>query len=238
MDGSISSSKIIVPLVLSIFNVKSVVDVGCGVGGWLKVFSDNGIQDYLGIDGAYVPRDQLKIPAANFLGQNLTDLKSVGRRFDLACSLEVAEHLPEASAEQFVGALVDAAPVVLFSAAVPGQGGIHHINEQWPSYWANLFKKRGYVAIDCIRPELYNDPRIEFWYRQNIIVFCDPAYCPPQFTPITEQYELDRVHPDLLYHIQTALPPGSEATKLIWRGVKGVVAAVSRRVSALFSAPT
>jgi SAM-dependent methyltransferase len=161
--GSFESASVIVPLVLRLFKVNSVVDVGCGVGGWLHEFATNGVSDYLGIDGDYVPRDQLRIPSERFKSVDLRVITDVGRKFDLACSVEVAEHLPESSADDFVAMLVAAAPVVLFSAAVKGQGGVNHLNEQWPSYWAKRFRAHGYSAFDCIRPQIYDDRRIQPW---------------------------------------------------------------------------
>jgi hypothetical protein len=93
------------------------------------------------------------------------------RRFDLAMSLEVAEHLPESSAAGFVESLVAAAPAVLFSAAIPFQGGWHHVNEQWPEYWALLFKQHRYFALDCLRSAFWDNPRTCWWYAQNMVLF-------------------------------------------------------------------
>jgi len=140
-DGSVSSAQIVVPIVLSLFPCRSVVDFGCCVGGWLKEFERNGVADYLGVDGDYVARHLLKIPADRFRPIDLRNVSDLGRGFDLACSLEVAEHLPEDRAKSFVAALVKAAPVVLFSAAISLQGGTEHVNEQWQSYRAKLFAR-------------------------------------------------------------------------------------------------
>jgi SAM-dependent methyltransferase len=198
-EGSISSAEVVVPIVLSLFPVSSVVDLGCGVGGWLRAFERLGIDDYLGIDGDYVPRRMLKIPKNKFIARDLKSLTftDIGRRFDLACSLEVAEHLPQRCAEQFVSVLVKTAPVVLFSAAIPGQGGAEHLNEQWQSYWCKMFNKHGYIAVDCIRPVIHEDSRVEAWYRQNTLVFCEPNLIPKQYSPVIEPYHLDRVHPEM-----------------------------------------
>jgi len=133
-DGSARSADIVVPILLSIFPASSVIDIGCGIGAWLRAFERNGIKDFMGIDGDYVPADMLQIPRQHFRAAELTRLSVVDRRFDIACSLEVAEHLPADCAEQFVELLTRAAPVVLFSAAIPDQGGTHHVNEQWQSY--------------------------------------------------------------------------------------------------------
>jgi hypothetical protein len=93
------------------------------------------------------------------------------KSFDLSVCLEVAEHVPDASADTLVRSLTAAAPVVLFSAAIPLQGGSHHINEQWPSYWAQKFAAEGYVPVDAIRRHVWDDERVSFFYAQNILLF-------------------------------------------------------------------
>jgi hypothetical protein len=61
--------------------------------------------------------------------------------------------------------------VVLFSAAIPFQGGTHHLNEQWPDYWAALFKNHDYVPIDCIRRGIWGNQQVEWYYAQNVLLF-------------------------------------------------------------------
>lgn len=150
---------------------RSVVDVGCGVGAWLHAFVENGVDDFLGIDGGYVPRDKLRIPASRFQPGELTGAVHVGRRFDLAISLEVAEHLPAEGSDKFVSLLVEAADIVVFSAAIPNQGGTTHVNEQWQSYWSAKFANVGFDAYDFVRPAIWDNDGVEFWYRQNMIVY-------------------------------------------------------------------
>lgn len=201
--GSLTSADIIVPHVLAMFSVSSVADVGCGVGGWLQVFERNGIKDYLGVDGDYVPREMLKIPSDKYLAADLKAIRSLGRKFDLVCSVEVAEHLPAECAQQLVVLLSQTAPIVLFSAALPGQGGTAHLNEQWPTYWASLFAAQGYVAVDCIRPFVYGNEHVEWWYRQNLLIFCLPEKCPKGYRPTTSAYELNRVDPAMIKRLTT-----------------------------------
>ena len=134
-DDSLRSARVTVPIVLSLVAPSSIVDVGCGTGTWLTVFRENGIEDVVGIDGDYVPRDRLLIPADRFIARDLTKPLLLDRIFDLAVSVEVAEHLPASAADQFVRSLCSLAPSVLFSAAVPGQFGVRHLNPQWPWYW-------------------------------------------------------------------------------------------------------
>jgi SAM-dependent methyltransferase len=170
-EGSRHSAQKIVPLVLSLLGPKSVVDVGCGEGSWLAEFLRHGIDDVRGLDGAYVPTEVLKIPAPLFARCDLRRSFSLDRQFDLAISMETAEHLPPARAEGLVADLVRLSPHVLFSAAIPWQRGHYHLNCQWPDYWQKLFRHHDYLAFDIIRPQIWNDDTIEFWYRQNSILY-------------------------------------------------------------------
>ncbi|MEO8047509.1 MAG: polysaccharide deacetylase family protein, partial [Nitrospirota bacterium] len=132
---------------------------------------DFGIADCLGLDGDYVNTDKLEISLEQFQPFALDTPLKLDRTFDLVVSLEVAEHLPPESARTFIASLTDLGSVVLFSAAIPLQGGTNHVNEQWPSYWAQLFQERDYLAIDCLRKKIWNNEHVEPWYAQNILVF-------------------------------------------------------------------
>lgn len=195
-----SSAERVVPLLIDLVKPRSVVDVGCGLGAWAAEFLKQGVADVRGIDGDYVDRGMLKIPADKFEAKDLSKPLTIDRKFDLALSVEVAEHLPESVADSFVKALTDAAPVVAFSAALPGQGGNHHINEQWVSYWAKKFAARGYGAADVVRPVVWEDGQVEWWYRQNLVVYVSAAAAAanPRLAKAVEESKgrpLDLVHP-------------------------------------------
>jgi SAM-dependent methyltransferase len=176
VDGSANSAAAVVPLILSLFPVRSVVDVGCGVGPWAAEFISRGVSDVWGIDGDYVKPSQLRIPLERFAVHDLTKPISLGRTFDLAVCLEVGEHLPASRAQSLVSDLTSLASCVLFSAAVPGQGGTHHINEQYLPYWIDLFASQGYEGVDPIRPRILGDDSVEWWYQQNIVMFAAPNH--------------------------------------------------------------
>jgi SAM-dependent methyltransferase len=220
--GSSRSARHIIPIVLKTFTVSSVIDVGCGIGTWLCEFARLGVQNYLGIDGNYIDRDQLLISHDYFRSADLAQRFSVGR-FDLACSLEVAEHLPESSADSFVESLTKSAPVVLFSAAIPHQGGVHHVNEQWQSYWAKKFAAHGYVALDFIRPLVRHNKDVQVWYRQNTLVYCDPEMRPVNIPPIPSISDLDEVLPEFYESRMTQIPGGRQS-------VRGLKHAILRRI--------
>jgi len=169
--GSFRSAEIVVPMVCELIRPRSVVDVGCGRGLWLRAFRQQGVESILGLDGDYVSREKLAIPAECFRSVNLAKPFAVEQRFDLAISLEVAEHLPPRGAAQFVSDVTRLAPFVLFSAAIPAQGGTHHINEEMPWYWERLFEARGFLRLDPIQRNIRDDRRVEWWYRQNLYLY-------------------------------------------------------------------
>ncbi len=174
--GARRSAREIAPLVLDLVQPRSVIDVGCATGTWLAAFRELGVADALGVDGDYVAREKLEIPVGSFRPFDLTRPLRLKRHFDLVVSLEVAEHLPESCAAQFVESLTLLGPVVLFSAAIPHQGGVHHVNEQWQDYWAAHFRARGYVPVDCIRGSVWQNERVEYWYAQNTILYIEAAH--------------------------------------------------------------
>jgi len=174
-DGATKSAEVIAPLVLQLLPVRSVVDIGCGDGSWLAIFRRLGVGEILGVDGEYVNRDSLQIPPDRFQALDLTKPFVLDRVFDLAVSLEVAEHLPAEFAPVFVECLTRVAPLILFSAAIPFQGGVNHINEQWPDKWADLFGRHGYLPIDFLRKRIWQNDSVEWWYAQNTLLFASPA---------------------------------------------------------------
>jgi SAM-dependent methyltransferase len=169
--SSLNSAKHIVPLVMKQLQPKSVIDVGCGAGAFLKVFQDYGVGRIVGVDGDYVPKEMLCIPQENFVAADLTKPLGLDERFDLALCLEVGEHLPPDCAAGLVTTLTSLAPAVLFSAAVPSQCGSHHVNEQWQQFWAGLFNEQGYDPYDTIRWRVWNNNEVDFWYSQNMLLY-------------------------------------------------------------------
>jgi SAM-dependent methyltransferase len=173
-EGSLRSAQAVVPLLMEIFEPRSVVDVGCGLGTWLGVFRQYDVNDIVGVDGEYVDRDALDIPSSDFVPLDLTQPLRFARTFDLAISLEVAEHLPAGAAAGFIKSLTELAPAIVFSAAIPEQDGTNHVNTQWPDYWRDLFGIHGFDVVDCLRPQIWENDDIGFWYRQNMLVFARP----------------------------------------------------------------
>lgn len=203
-NGSYTSAQIILGFIQKITNFRTIIDYGCGMGTWGSAAKRLGISRYVGIDqNPYDPAYML-IDSCDYMQQDLQkpiDIDS-DSRFDLAICVEVAEHIPKDKADVLVNNVCRNSEIVLFSAALTGQGGTGHINEQPCSYWIEKFRARGYLPIDCIRPTFWDLEQIEIWYRNNCILYMTPktlnqfkANIPPILPPT------DIIHPEMLERI-------------------------------------
>jgi len=168
--GMIDSAAALVPLLMTQCEwPRSVIDVGCGEGWWAVEFERHGC-DVIGIDGIWHGDHQL---GDRFIPHDLASPlpAHLQKRFDAVVCLEVAEHLPPANARRFINELCYLTEgYIIFSAAIPGQGGTGHLNEQWPDYWTRLFNDNGFAVNGEFRFGIWDDDRIENWYRQNLLI--------------------------------------------------------------------
>lgn len=192
---SLAGPRAAVATLLEHVALRSVLDVGCGTGTWIKAFCEQGVFDCVGIDGVDIPDASMLIPRNMFRLQDLTSPWCLGRTFDVALCLEVGEHLPPQCAKALIESLTLHADDIIFGAACPGQPGQHHVNCQPPMYWQALFNQFGYACYDNLRWHIWNDSRIEPWYRQNMFA--------ARKEPASAGNE-DRIrfviHPDMLEH--------------------------------------
>jgi SAM-dependent methyltransferase len=192
------SAAQVLPVVLDWLQPDSIVDVGCGQGAWLIEAATLGVSRLLGIDGPWVDPNAMQASGVKFIVADLSEPLSAPSRSDLAICLEVAEHLPEVRARGLVEDLGSLANTILFSAAIPNQGGTHHVNERYPSYWAGLFREQGYECFDVLRPRFWNDGKVDWYYRQNMLIFAEGTPC-KKLRKIRSSHSdcavLDLVHP-------------------------------------------
>ncbi|WP_293387095.1 methyltransferase domain-containing protein [Nevskia sp.] len=167
---SVTAPELVLPYVFSLVHPETVIDVGCGIATWSAVAKSLGCT-VKGVDGPHVPVEKRLISSDEFVEIDLLDFKASGR-FDLVICLEVVEHIPEAGADRFITALCSSADVILFSAAIPFQGGQNHVNEQWPIYWQSKFADHGFRMLDVLRQHFWQESRINWWYRQNMFLVC------------------------------------------------------------------
>ncbi len=201
LDGELGSSvaaDVLVPLIMERVQPTSVLDLGAGVGSFMRSFLDHGVDDVAGVDlGGFDPALFVVDPALVDQG-DLSEPVDRGRRYDLAMSLEVGGYL--SAHDTLVGSLVRHAPVVVFSAAVPSQDVLHQPHGAFPSTWARRFAAHDYVMLDVFRPVLWDDPRLPFWFRQNVLLFVHRAHLddhPELAEPAPASAPVDIVHPEL-----------------------------------------
>jgi SAM-dependent methyltransferase len=202
MRESLDSARILLAYVFSFWKPASIVDVGCGRGTWLQAAHELGCSRLTGLDGYWNSAEKMVLPNILFQPADLNlSLKLSGDRFDLAMSLEVAEHLMPHASENIVETLTFAADAVLFGAAYTGQPGTDHINTRPHSFWAELFLSRGYVIFDILRPKFWDDSTVQPWYRQNTFLYVRKNH--PLFACLTAENQvysestafLDCIHP-------------------------------------------
>lgn len=215
-DRGRRAADVVLPILFEGTPVRSVVDVGCGVGAWLEAARKLGAEEILGFDGPWLDEEDRLLDDQSFVQWNLEETIRAPSKFDLAISLEVAEHLSSERANGFVEDLCSMSDLVLFSAATPGQGGRHHINEQWQSYWARRFQGQGYRAYDFVRNRIWSREEIAVWYKQNIVVYCRAgseadAAIRSFADAVVDLRCLDMVHPELF-----ALTLKRRRNKRVW----------------------
>lgn len=189
----------VLSIIQNIVKDAKVLDLGCGVGTWASVAKSLGASSVQGMDGPWVNEELLEIDSKEFIKLDFNKgLPKLVENYDLIIWLENVEHLPKDVGEKVLDWITARTTFVLFSGAIPGQGGRGHLNEQWQSSWAELFSKKGFKVYDLIRPKIWSDDLIPFWYKQNSIVYVKPNNTPKWFGDITEVTDfslLDVVHP-------------------------------------------
>ena len=170
---NLTAPQEIVPVIMNLLKPDSVIDIGCGVGTFLYCFKKEGVKEVLGVDGSWVNKELLSkyLTADEFVEMDLEKEFRLQKQYDLVLSLEVAEHISENSADIFIKNLISSGNVVLFSAAISLQGGQNHINEQPLSYWEEKFLVYDYILHDVLRPLFWDNPKVLWWYKQNMVLF-------------------------------------------------------------------
>jgi SAM-dependent methyltransferase len=160
-----ASAPVMAESIVAEFNPASVVDVGCGTGALLAALQRAGLE-CLGLDYSEA---SLRMAQARGLRVEKLDLCSASpgpRHFDVAISVEVAEHLPERCVDRYVDYLCHLAPAIVFTAATPGQGGWAHLNEQPHEFWIAKFRDRGFELVQEVSERWRHQ-----WKRSNVAWF-------------------------------------------------------------------
>jgi protein-L-isoaspartate O-methyltransferase len=161
----------------------TLLDVGCGDGHLVATAARLGTAA-VGVDLSVA--DHEEHPRATLRRADLTKpldlaLPNVWSQttppvFDMVLCWETAEHLPESASDQLVATLALYAArhgILVFTAAVPGQGGVGHFNEQPPEYWAAKLSGAGFRSFDAepLRRTWTSVCGPCQWYARNLQLF-------------------------------------------------------------------
>jgi len=169
------SAPVFADAVCSVFgHVKTVADIGCGAGGYSAELQRRGLEVYAG-EYARLGRTIARLQGVKARPFDVTKPETAPTRtFDLGFSLEVAEHIPSSLADAFVDYMVAVAPLLVVTAAKPGQGGQRHVNEQPKTYWIEKFAARAYALDDAAArafAERLKSPKIPSFLHENVMIF-------------------------------------------------------------------
>lgn len=197
LPGSHRAADVVSGLVQAWLAPSTVLDVGCGAGAFLDAFRARGCTEVHGLDGPWSPlagrRPDVGLVDFEHDPAEQWEARRPRSHYDLVLSLEVAEHLQPELADAFTEFLCRSAGSIVFSAAIPLQGGQHHVNEQWPGYWISRFAAHGFAPFDILRLALWEREEVPAWYRQNILLFFRGAI-PPRVREEGERLALRRLH--------------------------------------------
>jgi len=204
-----NSQTLYLEFLLKLLDIKSICDLGCGPGYWVRAAKRLGIVDALGYDIPLAEGAHRIIEPNELIECDLSERYEFGRRFDLAVTTEVIEHIPQKKEKNFVDNCCRASDFVLFSGAVPYQGGVGHVNEQWLEHWSALFQRNGFHCHDLFREHFWHDSRIQYYYRQNTVLFASEeassALRERGFNP--SQNPKTMIHPEMIIQcVNRALP--------------------------------
>ncbi|EET47777.1 methyltransferase domain-containing protein [Thalassobium sp. R2A62] len=169
-DQRLRNGEYLADILWNYVQPKSVIDLGCGLGFFLKACEAKGASVH-GVDGDWVEPLKPEIDKDNYTIHDLNTPFSADKRYDMASSIEVAEHLIPERSEAFVAELCALSDVVLFSAGIPGQGGSGHINLRWQDAWARMFAEHGYNTYDPVRRKMAGHNDAFYWFTQNTLLF-------------------------------------------------------------------
>lgn len=234
-DRSDTSARVVAPFLVAELEPATVLDVGCGAGRWCAEFERLGVEAY-GIDGPWVDAARFALTPDRFTAFDFGAAEMPfrpalpRRRFDLVTTFEFLEHVNPDRAEALVDFLTSLSDCVVAGAATPGQGGTGHVNEQWPSYWGELFARRGFQAYDFIRPAIWAAEGVQPWYLQNPVGYFRDGV-PERVRARAENLALQRLRePASLIHPGLYALANDPLHKSVRQHMGGLAQAIRRKV--------
>ena len=131
----------------SVFNVRTMIDLGCGCGETLRSFRSYGVQA-IGIEFHPSP---IKICNMPVIMHDMESGPLIMKGIDLVWSMEFVEHCNNVSAT--IDTLCNG-KIIAMSHAVPGQAGEHHVQCHDREFWIDKIKEKDYVYLEELSDHL------------------------------------------------------------------------------------
>ncbi len=178
-DEGLKMASWFIPALKKVTGFNSIIDIGCGTGHYLRYCLDNGITDVFGLEGSPHAFESLLVDKNIVVMHDLRKPYTFSRKWDIAISIEVAEHVDKLYTNNYIKILTDSSNIVILTAAQPGQGGTAHVNEQTPEWWKEKFGKFGFTLDEEATNHLKNEIRnakanggyVTDWFEPNILIF-------------------------------------------------------------------
>lgn len=173
-DRSIIVAPIVIRALRDLVPYRSVKDIGCGSGIWLREAIRNDVEFAMGLDLQVaidtVVEDLAEHPGVQLSASDFEKEEYALPYTNLSICLEVLEHLTPGAADRLARQIGETSDAILFSAAQPGQGGTNHINEKPHEYWLSLFDSLGFDTFDFLRPKIQKIPDAPRYYVLNLFL--------------------------------------------------------------------
>ena len=171
----LQSVDIISDTIMEVYKPASVIDIGCGTGLLIQNLRDKGIAGVTGVEYSTAAIEIGRDRGLAIIQHDLEKDDPLKETYDVAVSLEVAEHLPESVADRYIDQLCSLSDNIFFTAALPSHGGgTDHVNEQPHSYWIVKFNDRGYRYNDQLTQNYrkkWQDKGVLPCYYTNLMLF-------------------------------------------------------------------
>jgi 2-polyprenyl-3-methyl-5-hydroxy-6-metoxy-1,4-benzoquinol methylase len=152
--------------------INSLADIGCGMAAFAKVFQEDGIDEIILIDHPSIDVTKCLVKEKfKFIACDLDKETPPPFKVDVIICTEVLEHVSSQRSLELLDFITSSSSIVIFSAAIPRQEGLGHINEKRHGFWIEEFKKRGFAYSDAFKAGIIQDQTILFWLRQNLFIF-------------------------------------------------------------------